>query len=66
MGIVDEGMAFVINIGMEKLGGHLLQFGYLTCHVAAIRWLNEDEERRVWDEGRGYGRNVTFNFGNYL
>ena len=26
MGIVDEVMVFVINIGMEKLGDHLLQF----------------------------------------
>ncbi|KAF7138291.1 hypothetical protein RHSIM_Rhsim07G0134800 [Rhododendron simsii] len=38
-GIVDEVMAFVIEIGMEKLGGHLLQFGYLLCHLAAVGWL---------------------------
>ena len=36
-------MAFAITKGMEKLGGHLLQFGYLTCHVASRWWMVEDE-----------------------
>lgn len=38
-GIVDEVIVFLIEIGMEKLGGHLLQFGYLLCHLAAVGWL---------------------------
>lgn len=36
-------MAFAINKGMEKLGGHFLRFGYLPCHVASGWWMVEDE-----------------------
>jgi len=44
-------MAFAINKGMEKLGGHFLQFGYLPCHVASGWWMVEDEGFGVWTGG---------------
>ncbi|KAJ6388981.1 hypothetical protein OIU77_027353 [Salix suchowensis] len=40
---------------MEKLGGHLLQFGYLKFHVAFRWWMVEDEGFGAWNGGGDVG-----------
>lgn len=36
---------------MGKLGGHLMQFGYLAGHLAWCGWLVQDEECEVVEWG---------------